>query len=80
MLTSIDVYYVKFIFDSTCLSESTGDTRVFQFCKYSPKRRCRPSSCLLAVFGMFLANSSPISLVFTAKTTQSRPQVFSVNC
>ena len=77
MLTSIDV---KFIFDSACLSASLGDTRVFQFCKYSPNRRCRPSSCLLDVFAMFLANSSPVSLVFTAKTTQSRPQVFSVNC
>ena len=30
-------------------------------CKYSPNSRCRPSSCLLAVLSMFLANSSPIS-------------------
>ena len=56
-------------------------------CKYSPNSRCRPSSCLLAVLSMFLANSSPISssrnegnFVLTTKTTQPRPQVFSVNC
>ena len=34
---------------------------VVQACKYSPNSRCRPSSCLLPVFAMFLANSSPTS-------------------
>ena len=52
--------------------------------------RCRPSSCLLAVLAMFLATISPILtletgemsaiFVFTNKTTQPRPQVFSINC
>ena len=28
--------------------------------KYFPNGRCRPSSCLLAVLAMSLANSSPI--------------------
>ena len=61
-----------------------------QYCKYSPNSTCRPSSCLLAVLAMLLANSSPISsretsemlrhFVLTVKTTQPRPQVFSVNC
>ena len=32
-----------------------------QYCKYSPNSTCRPSSCLLAVLAMLLANSSPIS-------------------
>ena len=57
--------------------------------------RCRPSSCVLAVFAMFLAiikfrlvpavvltlETSEVSaiLVFTMKTTQSGPQVFSVD-
>ena len=43
MLTSIDPSI-----DSACLG-------FVQLCKYSPNRRCRPSSCLLAVFAMFLA-------------------------
>ena len=61
-----------------------------QYCKYSPNSTCRPSSCLLAVLAMLLANSSLISsretsemlrhFVLTVKTTQPRPQVFSVNC
>ena len=41
---SIDV---KFIFDSVRLG-------FVQLRKYSPNRRCRPSSCLLAVLVMFL--------------------------
>ena len=64
--------------------------RVVQLRKYSPNSRCRPSSCLLAVLAMFLAIISPSSyswnecnestiFVFTTKTTQPRPQVFSVN-
>ena len=45
-----------------CLSARLGDKRLtVQYCKYSPNSRCRPSSCLLAVLAMFLANSSPIS-------------------
>ena len=61
-----------------------------QYCKYSPNSTCGPSSCLLAVLAMLLANSSPISsretsemlrhFVLTVKTTQPSPQVFSVNC
>ena len=77
---SIDV---KFIFDSARLG-------FVQLRKYSPNRRCRPSSCLLAVLTMFLAIFSPSSyswnewnvrhfFKFTTKTTQPRPQVFSVN-
>ena len=61
MLTVIDV---KFIFDSACLSVSFGDKEVFQFCKYSPCFRRYPSSCLLAVLAMFLANSFPIVMPF----------------
>ena len=66
--------------------------RFVQLRKYSPNSRCRPPSCLLAVFAMFLAIISPSSscssletsevsaiFVFTTKTTQPRPQVFSVN-
>ena len=43
MLTSIDV---KFIFDSAHLG-------FVQPRKYSPNRRCCPSSCLLPVLAMF---------------------------
>ena len=67
---------------------------VVQLHKYSPNSRCRPLSCLLAVLPIFLAIISPIStlfltletsetsaiFVFTTKTIQPRPQVFSVNC
>ena len=83
MLASIDV---KFIFDSA------STLRIFQLRKYSPNSRCRPSSCLLAVLAMFLAIISPSSysrnletsemsahFVFTTKTTQPRPRLFSVN-
>ena len=42
---SIDV---KFIFDSARLGLSSSANT------YSPNRRCRPSSCLLAVLAMFL--------------------------
>ena len=54
-----------------------------QYCKYSPNSTCRPSSCLLAVLAMLLANSSLISsretsemlrhFVLTVKTTQPSP-------
>ena len=55
MLTSIDV---KFI----CLFIGKFRRwRVVQFCKYSPNSGCRPSSFILAVLAMFLANTSPIS-------------------
>ena len=64
--------------------------RFVQLCKYSPNSRCHPSSCLLAVLAVFLAIFSPSSyswnewnvrhfFKFTTKTTQPRPQVFSVN-
>ena len=46
MFTSIDV---KFIFESVRLGLS------------SPNGRCRPPSCLLAIFAMFLAITSPSS-------------------
>ena len=57
MLTSIDV---KFIFDSACLLVSLGDKGVFSSAIIPPNSRCCPSSCLLAVLAMFLANSLPI--------------------
>ena len=57
MLTSIDV---KFIFDSACLLVSLGDKGVFSSAIIPPNSRCCPSSCLLAVLAMFLANSFPI--------------------
>ena len=64
--------------------------RFVQLRKYSPNSRCRPSSCLLAVLAVFLAIFWPTSyswnewnvrhfFKFTTKTTQPRPQVFSVN-
>ena len=67
--------------------------RFVQLRKYSPNSRCRPPSCLLAVFAMFLSMISPSSscssyswnewsvrhFSFTTKTTQTRPQVFLVN-
>ena len=67
--------------------------RFVQLRKYSPDSRCRPPSCLLGVFAMFLAIILPSSscsyyswnewnvrrfFSFTSKTTQPRPQVFSV--
>ena len=45
MLTSVDV---KFIFDSARLGLFSS-VNILQF------SRCRPSSCLLVVFAMFLA-------------------------
>ena len=45
---------VKFIFDKKRLG-------LVQLGKYSPNSRCRPPSCLLAVFAMFLAIISPSS-------------------
>ena len=63
--------------------------RVVQLRKYSPNSRCHPLSCLLAVLAMFLAivhlvltlETSEMSaiFVFTTKTAQPHPQVFSVN-
>ena len=64
--------------------------RVVQLRRYSPNSKCRPlTSCLLAVLAMFLAVISPSSyfetseisaiFVFTTKTTQPRPRVFSIN-
>ena len=81
MFTCIDV---KFIFDSV---------QFVQLRKYSPNSRCRFLSCLLAVFGMFLAIISPSSKCssyswnewsarhfrFHNQNTQPRSQVFSVN-
>ena len=57
MLTTIDV---KFIFNCLFIGKFRSK-RVLQDCKHSSNSRCRPSSCLLAVLSMFLANSSPIS-------------------
>ena len=78
MLTSIDVKFISSIV-----------YRVVQLHKYSPNSRCRPSSCFLAVIAMFLAifrlvltlktNEMSDIFVSTTKTTQPRPQVFSVN-
>ena len=82
MLTYIDV---KFIFDSVRLGLSSTANIL-------PISRCRPPSCLLAVFGMFVAIISPSSscssyslnecivrhFFFTTKTIQPRSQVFSV--
>ena len=83
MLISIDV---KIIFNCLFIGKFRR-YRVVEDCKYSPNSGCRPSSCLLAVFAMFLANSSPFPssemfphFVLTTKTTQPRPRVFSVNC
>ena len=64
--------------------------RFVQLHKYSANSRYRSSSCLLAVLAMFLVIFSPSSyswnewnvrhfFKFTTKTTQTRPQVFSVN-
>ena len=83
MLTCIDV---KFIFDSVRLGLSSS-ANILQIANVA--LRC----CLLAVFAMFLElyrlvpavvltlETSEVSdiLVFTTKTTQPRPQVFSVN-
>ena len=53
MLICIDV---KFIFDTVnCTS------RFVQLRKNSPQSRCRPTSCLLAVYVMFLVIISPSS-------------------
>ena len=55
---------------------------VVQLRKYSSNGRCHPSSCLLAVLPMlFTLETSEMSaiVVFTSKTTQPRPQDFSVN-
>ena len=86
-LASIDV---KFIFDCMFISKFRRYKRAVQFCKYSPNSRCRPSSCILTVLAMFLANSLLISslqrsemfchFVLTTITTQPRPQVFLVDC
>ena len=83
MLTFIDQIDVKFIFDSARLG-------LFSSANIVQISRCRPSSCLLAVLVMFLAIFSPSSyswnewnvrhfFKFIIKTTQPRPQVFSVN-
>ena len=84
----LQLYLHKFIFDSACLSASLGETceGFFWVCKYSPNSRCRLLSCLLALLGMFLANSSPVysswnewkfifcHFVFTTKTSQPCPR------
>ena len=84
MLTCIDV---KFIFDSV-RSGFSSSANILQIAA-----QCRPPSRLLAVFAMFqplfrlvpavvltLEKSERSAiLVFTTKTTQPRPQVFSVN-
>ena len=57
MLTFINA---KFIFNCLFIGKFKR-LRLIQYCKYSPKSTCRPSSCLLAVLAVFLANSSPIS-------------------
>ena len=80
MLTSIDV---QFIFDSARLGLFSSPN-ILQISK------CRPLSCALAVLAMLSAIISPSSyswnewnvrhfFVFTNKTTQPRPQVFSAN-
>ena len=80
MLTSIDV---QFIFDSARLG-------LFSSPNILQISRCRPLSCALAVLAMLSAIISPSSyswnewnvshfFVFTTKTTEPRPQVFSVN-
>ena len=67
--------------------------RFFQLRKYSPNSRCRPSSCLLAVLPCFQlsfrlvtvvvltleTSEVPAIFISSTKTTQPRPQVFSVN-
>ena len=74
---------VKFIFDIACLG-------LFSSPNILQISRCRPLSCALAVLAMLLAIISPSSyswndwnvshfFVFTTKTTEPRPQVFSVN-
>ena len=50
--------------------------------KHSPNSRCRPSNCLLTVRLVLTLETSEMShhfFKFTSKTTQPRPQVFSVN-
>ena len=80
MLTCIDV---KFVFDSERLGLSSS-ANILQ------NSRCRPPSCLLAVFAMFCPLFRPVPaivltletsevsaiIVFTTKTTQRRTQVF----
>ena len=79
MLSSINV---KFIFDGARLG-------LFSFANILQiNSRCRPSSCLLAVLAFKLLFRLVLTLetsemsaifVFTTKTTQPRPLVFSVN-
>ena len=82
MLTCIDV---KFIIDTVLLGLFSS-ANILQIADVALK-----SSCLLAVFAMFLAIISPSSSCssyswnewnvghfFPTKTTQPRPQVFSV--
>ena len=86
MLTSWP-FTAKFILHSVCACfiHKVRRHRVVQFYKYSPNSRCRPSSCLLAVLAMFLANSSPNQSPSwndwnernnTPFCIQPRPQVF----
>ena len=65
MLTSIDV---KFIFDSARLGLFSS-TNIVQIAS-----RCRPSSCLLTVFAMFLAI---IRLLLPLKRVKCPPFLFS---
>ena len=75
MLTSIDV---KFIFDSARLG-------LFSSPNILQISRCSPLSCVHAVLAMLLAIISPSSYSWNEwnvshfKTTEPRPQVFSVN-
>ena len=65
MLTSIDV---KFIFDNARLGLFSS-TNIVQIAS-----RCRPSSCLLTVFAMFLAI---IRLLLPLKRVKCQPFLFS---
>ena len=76
MLTSIDV---KFIFNCLFIGNFRRK-RVVQFCKYSPNSRCRPPSCIINVVAIAKRVKCSAILYSLPKTTQPRPQVFSVNC
>ena len=73
MLTSIDV---KFIFDSACLSASFGVKGLF-----TPANILQIADVVCRVVFLLRETSEMVRhFVFTAKTTQPRPQVFSANC
>ena len=85
MLTSIDF---QFLFDSACLSASSWDKGLFSSPNFLQIAEAVRRVVFLQ-FLFFLANSSPNSscetseiirrFVFTAKTTQPRPQIFSID-